>query len=62
VDQLLETKKQMAESEKNRRIDHLNTYIETQLAYYKNTIDAMDDDRTSDWDALNKIFLDMISF
>lgn len=60
VNQLLETKKQMVESEKGHRIDHLNTYIENQLAYYKDTIDAMDDDRTADWDALNEIFMKLL--
>ena len=60
VNQLLETKKQMVESEKGHRIDHLNTYIENQLTYYKDTIDAMTDDRTADWDALNEIFIKLL--
>ncbi len=59
VNQLLETKKQMVESEKGRRIDHLNTYIENQLAYYKDTIDAMTDDRTADWETLNEVFINL---
>lgn len=56
VNQLLETKKQMTESGKGPRLDHLNTYIESQLAYYKTAIDAMADDRTADWTALNEVF------
>lgn len=60
VNQLLETKKKMTESEKTPRIDHLNTYIEKQLAYYKNTIDTMKDDRTADWEALNTVFINLL--
>lgn len=62
VNQLLETKKQMIESEKGSRIDHLNTYIEKQLAYYKTTVDAMDDDRTADWETLNEAFFTLVCF
>lgn len=61
VNQLLEAKKQMTESEKAPRIDHLNTYIEKQLAYYKNTIETMDDDRTPDWEPLNAVFISLLS-
>lgn len=60
VNQLLEAKKQMSESEKAPRIDHLNAYIEKQLAYYKPLIDAMADDRTADWEALNAVFIKTI--
>lgn len=61
VNQLLKAKKQMTESEKAPRIDHLNTYIEKQLAYYKNTIETMDDDRTPDWEPLNAVFISLLS-
>lgn len=60
VNQLLEAKKQMSESEKAPRIDHLNAYIEKQLAYYKPLTDAMADDRTADWEALNAVFIKTI--
>lgn len=60
VNQLLEAKKQMSESEKAPRIDHLNAYIEKQLAYYKPLTDAMTDDRTADWEALNAVFIKTI--
>lgn len=60
VNQLLEAKKQMSESEKAPRIDHLNAYIEKQLAYYKPLIDAMADDRTADWTALNEVFAGLL--
>ena len=61
VNQLLEAKKQMVESEKAPRIDHLNAYIEKQLEYYKPLIDAMADDRTADWEALNAVFIRFFS-
>ena len=57
VQNLLETKMQMLESEKAPRIDALNAYIVKELHYYKEAIDTMHDDRTPDWDALNDIFI-----
>ncbi len=60
VNQLLEAKKQMPESEKAPRIDYLNAYIEKQLEYYKPLVDAMTDDRTADWEALNAVFIKTI--
>lgn len=60
VRQLLEAKMQLPESEKAPRIDALNAYIVKELAYYKEAIDAMHDDRTADWGALNDIFLQII--
>lgn len=60
VNRLLEMKKQMSESEKPPRIDQLNAYIEKQLAYYKRSIEAMPDDRTADWEALNRLFIHTI--
>ncbi len=48
---------QMSESEKAPRIDALNAYIVKELAYYKEAIAAMHDDRTADWGALNDIFI-----
>ena len=59
VCQLVNIKMQMAESEKASRIDRLNTYIEKELAYYKKTIEAMEDDRTADWTALNTLFINL---
>ena len=60
VNQLLETKKQMVESEKGPRIDHLNKYIENNVTYYKQAIDTMTDDRTADWDKLNEVFINLL--
>ena len=41
-------------------IDALNAYIVQELDYYKEAIDAMHDDRTADWGALNDVFIDVI--
>ena len=54
---LLEHKKQMTESERGQKIDHLNEYIVKQLAHFKETVEEIKDDRTSDWEALNQVFL-----
>ncbi len=60
VHRLLKAKIQMSESEKAPRIDALNAYIVQELDYYKEAIDAMHDDRTADWGALNDVFIDVI--
>lgn len=60
VDKLLQAKVQMAESEKGRRIDELNVYIEKNLMEYKEKILNMQDDRNSDWTELNQLFFSMI--
>ncbi|MDE7030500.1 MAG: nucleotidyltransferase domain-containing protein [Lachnospiraceae bacterium] len=57
VSQLLTAKMQMAESDRAPRVDLLDAYIEKELAYYKEAIGAMPDDRTPDWGALNAVFL-----
>ncbi len=57
---LVEKKVQMAETEKGRRIDILNTYIEEKLPYYKEVADRMEDDRNRGWDELNQCFIKML--
>lgn len=60
VSELLKAKMQMTEAEKAPRIDHLNAYIEAQLSYHKERIEAMEDDRTPDWGALDTAFIDLL--
>lgn len=60
VDELLEVKKSMKESDKGRRIDRLNQYIENQISYYKVTIANMADDRKADWSELNRVFFNSL--
>lgn len=57
VEQLLQQKVKMKESELGVRVDALNDYIKEQLSYYKSKLEAMQDDRKSDWKDLNEMFL-----
>lgn len=61
VDELVEKKTRMIESEKGKRIDELNTYILDNLRYFKKKVDSMADDRNPDWDELNLIFQEAVS-
>ena len=60
VDRLIDIKVQMAEKEKGKRIDDLNYYIEQKLLRYKKISEEMEDDRNSDWEALNRLFIKTI--
>lgn len=60
VDNLLSVKMKMSESEKGRRIDGLNKYIEGKLSYYKEKTAGMKDDRNPDWLELNRIFAETV--
>ena len=60
VEDLLQKKVKMSESDKAPRIDRLNQYIEEKLIYYKEFADSMKDDRKTDWDKLNNIFVKII--
>ena len=57
VETLVQKKMEMTESEKGPRIDEINEYIVKNLAYYKQKITLMEDDRNSDWDKLNQVFI-----
>lgn len=56
VQKLVEQKKQMSETEKGKRVDKLNEYIEEKITQYKEKVLNMPDDRNSDWNRLNKVF------
>ena len=60
VKNLIEQKKQMSESEKGKRIDLLNNYIEEKIEYYRKQLLDMSDDRDPDWKKLNQLFLEVI--
>lgn len=60
VEQLLQAKVQMKESEKGPRMDAVNDYISHQLAAFKEKLDCMPDDRNADWERLNQLFADML--
>lgn len=48
VNELLEMKKTMKESDKGKRVDKLNEYIENELTYYKDEIVRREDDRKTE--------------
>ena len=56
VEDLLAKKVKMSESEKGPRVEMINKYIENKLEYYKTTVETMEDDRNTDWDALEEEF------
>lgn len=61
VDALLEKKRKAAESGQGRRLDTLHRYLEENIEYCGTMAGTMADDRKSDWEALNRIFLDTLS-
>ncbi len=60
VDRLLQAKKKMVEAEKGERIEELNRYISDNLAVFKRKLEVMEDDRRSDWEQLNEVFMEII--
>lgn len=50
----------MLELDKAPRIDELNLYIENQIEYYKKLLENMEDDRKSDWEKLNGLFMETV--
>ena len=46
----------MSESEKGPRVESINNYIEEKLEYYKSIVETMEDDRNTDWYALEEEF------
>lgn len=61
VEKLIDMKTQMGEAQKGKRVDKLNEYIVYNLAYFKEKVDSMVDDRNPDWDKLNELFIMNIS-
>ena len=60
LDKLIEEKMLMGEAEKRERIDTLNEYIVTHLGYFKQQVASMENDRTTEWEPLNSIFLEIL--
>ena len=61
VSDLLRKKVQMSEADRAPRIDALDDYIENNLEHFRQLAASMADDRNSDWTALNKVFIHMLS-
>ena len=61
VEDLLAKKIRMSEADKAPKIDLINRYIEEKLDYYKAMADTMADDRKTDWEPLEKLFIDNLN-
>lgn len=61
VNELLEKKVKMSESDKAPKIEKINQYIENKLTYYKGLINTMKDDRNADWKPLEDAFVKIIN-
>ena len=62
VEKLISLKITMAESDKAIKISSINDYLEKNIAYYKNLLENMEDDRTPDWSTLNNLFINSIKW
>lgn len=60
VQKLIEQKRQMSETDKGRRIDVLNQYIEEKVIQYKELLLHMPEDRNPDWEPCNQLFLKIL--
>jgi len=60
LEKLISLKITMAESDKAIKISSINDYLEKNIAYYKNLLENMEDDRTPDWSTLNNLFINSI--
>lgn len=60
VEELLARKVQMSESDKAPRMEKINQYIEEKLAYYKELVESMKDDRNPDWEPLEAAFRTLV--
>ena len=61
VEELLAKKVKMLESDKAPKIEKINQYIEEKLAYYKELLETMSDDRNPDWEPLDEAFVRMVN-
>lgn len=61
VEELVEKKRKMIESEKGKCIDKLDSYIADNLLDFKRKVDSMKDDRNTDWNDINRIFRDIVT-
>lgn len=61
VEELLAKKVKMSESDKAPKIETINQYIEEKLAYYKELLETMPEDRNPDWEPLDEAFFRMVN-
>ncbi len=60
IEDLLAEKVKMSEADKAPKIDRINRYIEEKLAYYKELLETMTDDRNPDWELLDRAFIQIV--
>ena len=60
IEDLLAKKMQMSESDKAPKIEKINQYIEKNLSHYKYLLEEMKDDRKSDWEPLENVFIELV--
>ncbi len=60
IEALVAKKVEMSESDKGERVDVINDFIAGELAYYKNLLENMQDDRNKNWDKIDEIFKKII--
>lgn len=60
VGKLIEKKIHMSESDKEKRIPVINDYLVKHIAYYKDLLENMIDDRLPEWEELDHAFLKLI--
>ena len=61
IEGLLAKKIRMSEADKAPRIEVINKYIEKRLAYYKQLVEAMPDDRNPNWEPLEQKFIEVLN-
>ena len=60
IDKMLDIKLRSDEKDLNPQLPVIKSYIENEINRYEQLIKTMDDDRTSDWETLNNLFLEIL--
>lgn len=60
IDKMLDVKSRSDEKDLNPQLPVIKSYIENEINRYEQLIKTMDDDRTADWETLNKLFLEIL--
>ena len=60
IDKMLDIKSRSDEKDLNPQLPVIKSYIENEINRYEQLIKTIDDDRTADWETLNKLFLEIL--
>ncbi len=60
INELLELKRATDEGSLNPQLPVIQNFIRTELIHQKQLADTMPDDHKKDWDALNRVFREII--